>query len=191
MFAPLLLAPLNHLLQQGGWAPRRLAAFAGRVAALQLGRGTSVNIAVAPSGLFELATGNGDTDVLIALPGDTLARLLTDRQSIFANAKISGSADFAELLAQVFRNLRWDVEADLANVVGDVLAHRLVASGTRFLNWQSAACQRLLANAVEFTVEEQRLLLTPSEAAVTAQAIAEVATRADVLEQRLRILEGR
>lgn len=190
MFAPLVLTPLNHLLQQGGWAPRQLAVFAGRIAALQLGRSARLNIAVAPNGLFELASGDITTDVLIALPDDTLTRLLTDRQSIFANAKISGSADFAETLGIVFRNLRWDAEADLARVFGDVLGHRLAAGGMRLLSWQSEAIKRLLGNAVEFTVEEQRLLATASEAAVNGSQIGELDGRIESLELRLRRLEA-
>lgn len=190
MFAPLLLTPLNHLLQQSGWATRQLAVFAGRVAVLQLGRNMALNIAVAANGLFEQASGDVATDVLIALPDDTLARLLTDRQSIFANAKISGSADFAETLGIVFRNLRWDAEADLARVFGDVLGHRLAASGTRLLAWQGEALKRLLGNGVEFVVEEQRLLVTASEAAVSGTLVGELDGRLDSLEQRLRRLEA-
>lgn len=190
MFAPLLLTPLNHLLQQSGWAPRQLAVFAGRVAVLQLGRGMALNIAVAANGLFEQASGDVTTDVLIALPDDTLARLLTDRQSIFANAKISGSADFAEMLGIVFRNLRWDAEADLARVFGDVVGHRLAAGGARLLAWQGEAFKRLLGNGVEFVVEEQRLLVTASEAAIGGSLVDELDERLDSLEQRLRRLEA-
>lgn len=190
MFAPLLLTPLNHLLLQSGWAPRQLAVFAGRVAVLQLGRSMALNINVAANGLFEQAGGDVTTDVLIALPDDTLARLLTDRQSIFANAKISGSADFAETLGIVFRNLRWDAEADLAKVFGDVVGHRLAAGGTRLLAWQGEAFKHLLGNGVEFVVEEQRLVVSAAEAAVSASRVDELDGRIDSLEQRLRRLEA-
>jgi ubiquinone biosynthesis protein UbiJ len=191
MLAPLVLTPLNHLLRQSGWAPRQLANFAGRIAALQVGRSPALHIAVAANGLFETAASDsGERDVLIALPDDTVARLLTDRQSIFANAQISGSADFAETLASVFRNLRWDAEADLARVVGDILAHRLAAGGKRLLAWQSEAIGRLFGNAAEFVIAEQALLLTASEASANDQLIGELSSHIDTLEQRLRRLEA-
>jgi hypothetical protein len=57
------------------------------------------------------------------------AKLLLDRDALFASVKLSGSADLAECLAFVFRNLGWDIEEDLASVLGDIPARRLALTG--------------------------------------------------------------
>lgn len=189
MLGSIVLRPLNHLLRQSGWASRQLSPFADRVASLQLGRLAPLNIQVDAAGLFAQAPSAAATDVVIALPDDTLTRLLTDRRSIFSAATISGRADFAETLGLVFRNLRWDAEADLANVVGDVLAHRLAAGGSQFVAWQGAAINRLFGSVLEYSLEEKQLLVTNLESTKTGRLITELATQTDALEQRLCGLE--
>lgn len=66
--------------------------------------------------------------VSITLPADAPLRALTDRPALMASAQISGSAEFAECLGFIRRNLHWDVEADVSTLVGDIAAG---ASGCR------------------------------------------------------------
>ena len=101
----LALRALNHMLAQSAWARTRLQGFAGRSASLTLPPFT-LNLSVAPDGCFAAAA-DGEPDVRIELPADTPFRALRGGigEAVKA-AQISGSADFADALGFVLRNLR-------------------------------------------------------------------------------------
>lgn len=179
------VSALNHLLTGESWARERLRHFAGHHARLVSGP-LRLDLAVDGEGYFRAADRPDDVlpAVTIELPADAPFRFLTDRNSVFAAARISGTADFAETLAFVFRNLRWDVEEDLARVVGDIAAHRLVRIGRTFLGWQRRAGRNLAANAAEYLGEESGVLVPQRE---MARFRAEI----EALREELARLESR
>lgn len=148
------LAFVNHLLAAEGWATARLKPFVGQTARLEFGE-LALPLSIDGDGYLRRSAALSVADVSIRLPDDAPLRWLTDRPSLFASARISGSADFAEALAFVFRNLRWDVEADLAGVIGDIAAHRLLHGARQFTAWQGRRLRNLAANVAEFLTEEQ------------------------------------
>lgn len=182
-----LVRVLNHLLTGEPWAGERLRVFAGQRVAI-VGGPFPVHLGVTAAGLFEAVAVSGEPAVTISLPADFPARLLVDRSSLFAAAKLAGSVDFAEALAFVFRNLRWDVEDDLAQYVGDIAAHRMVRAGQAAHEWQTGALHNLAANVVEYATEDSALLVPPRE--VQAFAVAVNTLRDDLarLEKRLQRL---
>ena len=161
VLASLLIKPLNHLVADAPWAGERLRRHAGAHLLIAAG-GWRVNLLVGGDGLFHPASA-GVADVEIALPDDFLAKMLVDRQSLMASARLSGSAEIAETLAFVFRNLRWDYEADLAEVVGDIPAHRIARLLGEGFAWQRSMLQRLGSNLAEFATEESALVTRASE----------------------------
>lgn len=153
MFDALITAAFNHLLQSETWARERLRAHAGAQALIQAGL-FDVHLAVDSAGLFERGSPAQPAAVTITLPPDTAFRLLGDRSSVFQAARLSGSADFAETLAFVFRNLRWDVEADLARLVGDIPARRLEMLRLKLVEQATESAQRACRNLAEYASEE-------------------------------------
>lgn len=186
MLAQGTVSALNHLLSGAGWARERLRAFSGQKARVQ-GGPLRIDLMVDGEGYFRRPdAGSAEAPgVTIELPADTPFRLLNDRNSIFAAARLSGTADFAETLAFVFRNLRWDVEDDLSRVVGDVVAHRLVRVGKGFVGWQGQAAQNLAANVAEYLGEESGLVVPKRDADRFAADLAEAATELERLEERV------
>lgn len=154
MFARAAVGGLNHVLGNTPWATARLQPFAGRTARLTA---PPFNLALVVTDDGRLAVGvtTGEPDVTIQLPDNAPLLWLTDRQALFGQARLAGTADFAEALAFVFRNLQWDIESDLAGLVGDVAAHRLVATGRRLTGWQERALKNVAANVGEYLLEEQ------------------------------------
>lgn len=187
MLNTLLVPALNHLLAGEPWAAERLHAFAGQRLAI-VGGPFPVQLGVTSAGLFETSEGSGEPAVTITLPPDFPARLLVDRGSLLAAAKLAGSADFAETLAFVFRNLRWDVEDDLANYVGDIAARRLVQAGKAVHAWQSRAVGNLVSNVAEFATEDSDWLAPPRELQAFAQAVNILRDDVARLEKRLQRL---
>lgn len=187
MLERLLCQPLNHLLVQSEWAVLRLRPFSG--ARVRMGVGTLfVHLCITETGTFEACDPAEMPDVSITLPSDTVLRAVTDRQSIFQAAKLSGSADLAEALGFVFRHLRWDMEADLARVLGDIPARRLTLLQQSLQAQGSAALRRVADNASEYLIEEAGMLATRTEIEAFNDGVSALRDDLARLEKRLQRL---
>lgn len=141
---------LNHLLGEESWARARLKPFAGSHGRIEAGP-MSIGFVVEGDGQLRYAEAP-TSDVTIRLPDDALLRLATDRGSIAGAAHLTGNADFAEALGFVMRNLRWDIEADLARVVGDIPARRIVLGAQSFVGERVDSVRRAGDNLLEFAI---------------------------------------
>ena len=109
-----------------------------------------VPLEITPGGLFTVGAKKAGTTVSISLPADAPLRDLIDRPSLFASGRISGSAELAECLGFVFRNLRWGAENDLSRLVGDIAARRLVAGGKQLAHWNQQQTKNIALNLAEY-----------------------------------------
>lgn len=159
MIERLILPALNHLISGETWAKNRLRPYAGNQVLIDA-TPLRLYLAVDGDGFFTPGSVDQPAAVTITLPGDAAVRFLLDRQSVFQSAKLSGSADFAEALAFVFRNLQWDVEADLAKVLGDIPARRLEMLRVRALKQGRESLARTAQNIAEYAAEESGSLVT-------------------------------
>lgn len=175
---------LNHIVANESWATERLRKHAGAHVRM-VGGPLTIQLAIDQMGLFHLAHGSAEPDVRLRLPSDFVARMLMDRDNMFSAVKLEGSVDLAESLAFVFRNLAWDVEADLAAMIGDIPAHRLVRMGRSI----ATALRRSVSNAAdnlrEYAVDESALLA--NEGDITGFAGAVSALRDDVARLEKRV----
>jgi ubiquinone biosynthesis protein UbiJ len=185
---------INHILARESWACARLQPFSGQTAHLQFGA-LSVPLGITPAGFFSMEVGSAesamDATVTIRLPDDAPLRLLTDRPSLFANAHIAGSAELAETLGFVFRHLRWHVEDDLALLVGDIAAHRLLLGGKRLVQWHAQTVKNFAANITEYLSEETSSLVRRAEVASFADSLAQLCDDCTQLEKRLQKFAAR
>ena len=193
MLLPIALKAINHVLNGEDWAVQRLRAFAGQSLRLELGR-LEVPLQIGDSGLLVAQSASDSSvalqpTVTITLPADAPARLLVDAASLGGRVRVSGSAELAESLNFIFKNLRWDAEHDLARVVGDIAARRLVDGGRQLARWQAAQLSNMASNVVDFFTTEQATLVQRSE--MTEFAASVMATRAALahLESRIAKLE--
>lgn len=182
------LGLVNHLLAGEDWARQRLSPFAGQTARLEFGALT-LPLAINADGLFVAAGGNAPADVTITLPADAPLRALTDRPSLFTAARLAGSAELAETLGFVFRNLRWDAEGDLARFVGDIAAHRLVAVGNGLLRWHQQQAFNLAANLAEYFTEESPSIARHGDVADFCAEVTRLPDQLARLEARIAALE--
>lgn len=174
---------LNHLLRHAQWARERLALSAGSTARIAMPP-LRLEFAIEADGsVSEAATQH--PDVVIALPADTpLQAALNGSEALMRKARITGSAELADSLGFVFRNLRWDAEEDLSRLVGDIAAHRLVALARRFASWHVDAARNLAENFAEYLREEQPSL-------TGARLVEEFANDVDVLRDDIARLDKR
>ena len=180
LFVPLL----NHLLAREDWARQRLQPYKAQTARIE-GGPVQLTMTVDELGAFRSGKPDEVAAVTITLPSDAPFRMLTDPSSILGAARITGAASFAETLAFVFRNLRWDYEADLAGIIGDIPAHRISRLLAEGVAWQQSAARKLGMNAAEFATEESGLVTSARELSRFAQDVDQLRDDAARLEKRI------
>ena len=162
LLAPLALKAFNHLLEQTPSAQAGLARHAGK--SLRLHGGLfDLDIAVTADGAFtDTATEN--PDATIRLDPALLINLPVSGRAAFRSLQTAGDADLLAEVNRAFQTLQWDMEADLAPLVGNMAAHRL-ASGTQALgNLARQGIESMAATLAEFLTEEQPMLANRPQA---------------------------
>lgn len=176
---------VNHLLGGEAWARTRLEPFAGQTACLSLGA-LMLPVTITNAGLFEPGKRTVCAAVTITLPADAPLRALTDRPSLFAAAHITGSAELAEALGFIFRNLCWDAEDDLARLIGDVAARRVLLGGRQFVQWHRQRAKNFALNVAEYLTEESPAIARRTDIAHFCRAVDNVRDDCARIEKRMR-----
>ena len=116
---------LNHVLQQEPEATLRLKRQKGRVIHAQWLEFT-FSLLVTPAGLFDLATQDAKPDLQLEVLARSPLQIL---QMLWAGSKpdvrIEGHVQLAAELNWLVDHVRWDLEEDLARLVGDVPARAI------------------------------------------------------------------
>ena len=180
---------INHLLAGEDWARDRLKPFAGQTVRLEAGPIARV-FAITAGGFVAAGDSDAIVAVTITLPADAPLRALIDRPALYAAAQISGSAELAENLGFLLRNVRWDIESDLAQLVGDIAARRLVEGGERVRNWQAEQARNLAQNLAEYFTEENPLIARRRDLADFCSEVAALQECLARIERRVAALES-
>ncbi|HEX3140051.1 MAG TPA: hypothetical protein VHQ87_08355 [Rhizobacter sp.] len=121
---------LNHVLQQEPEAQQRLMRQQGRVVEVKW-RFIMVRVMATPAGLLDLAPETATPDLTLTVTeespfGLAQATLRGDKPAV----RIVGEVQLAAEVNWLVDHVRWDVEDDLARLIGDVPAHA-VGNGAR------------------------------------------------------------
>ncbi|MDP2824683.1 MAG: hypothetical protein Q8O52_18630 [Sulfuritalea sp.] len=186
-----LLAAINHLLGQAAWARDKLAPFAGHAARVKLPPFEAAFLigedgCISAPSLTNAAA--AEPEVSISLPAATPLLAMQGKDAVLRAAHIEGSAEFAEALGFVIRNLRWDAEEDLSGIVGDIAAHRIVSGTREFAAWQQQAARNLAENLAEYFTEEQPMIARQADIAGFSNDIDRLRDDVARLEKRLQRL---
>jgi ubiquinone biosynthesis protein UbiJ len=182
-----LLAAINHLLGQASWAREKLAPFAGHAAQIKLPPFEAAFL-IGADGCLSAPLPDAALEVSISLPAATPLLALQGKDAVMRAARIEGSAEFAEALGFVIRNLRWDAEEDLSRIIGDIAAHRIVKGTTGFAARQQQAAQNFAANLAEYFTEEQPLIARQADIAAFSGDIDRLRDDVARFEKRLQRL---
>jgi len=117
---------LNHVLMQERDGQARLARQRGRVV-LATWRHFEMRLVATPAGLLDLADPAAPADLTLTLTQESpweLAQsaLRGDKPQV----RIAGDVQFAAEINWLVDHVRWDLEEDLARLVGDAPAHTLM-----------------------------------------------------------------
>ena len=184
---------LNALLGREPWAGERLARHAGKTVRFAWGR-QRLSLTIDSDGKVAPADEAIVPDVTLTLQSDkfSLAGLPVGGMPDFAEVThISGDAGLAQVVGDLARDLRWDPQDDLARVVGDIPASRLVAGTRAAASGVRDAGGRLAANVAEYLTEETPTLAGKPVLAQHVLDVAQLQADADALEKRVNALAAR
>ena len=182
-----LAAVLNHCLSRQPALRDKLAVHAGKCARIDAGA-TQLQLAIASDGLLEAADGADASVTLRVNPAD-LPQLLANRERAFAYVHISGDADVARTISEVAQGLRWDAEEDLAALVGDIAAVRIVQAARDAADNAKLGGRKLIENLAEYLLEEQPTLMYRRSGDEFAGAVATLRDDVERLAKRIASLE--
>jgi ubiquinone biosynthesis protein UbiJ len=120
-----LVLLLNHVLMQEPQAMDRLRRQAGRIVEARW-RIFTIRLVATPAGLLDLATPGAAPDLTLAVTEDSpwslaQAALRGEKPPV----RIACDVQFAAEVNWLVDHVRWDLEEDLARVIGDAPAHAL------------------------------------------------------------------
>jgi ubiquinone biosynthesis accessory factor UbiJ len=171
---------LNRVLSDYPMARDLLTAHAGKSITAEIGP-ISAHIRVSAYGEFEMV-GTTDNarpptegllreaapDVAFRIPLRLLPRLARGDESAFSEVVFEGDSEFASALSSVARNVDWDIEEDLSQVIGDIGAKRIVGGANTARQWSNDAEARLMVNVAEYLTEEKRAFATKRDVELLA-----------------------
>lgn len=187
-----LLAVLNHLLVRQPRLASALSEHAGKSA--RIDAGISVRLRVGADGLLESLGVDETTDemsVTISIEPADLPLVLANPERAASFAKLSGDAEFARTVSEVVSSLRWDAESDLAPIVGDIAAVRIVQAARALAAQVKTGGQRLAENVAEYLLEENPVLLYRRAGEDFASDVAVLRDDVERLAKRIALLEKR
>jgi ubiquinone biosynthesis protein UbiJ len=177
---------LNHLLRQSPGAADALLHHAGCSVRFDL-TFAQFDCRIADDGCFSEAV-VATPDAIIRPTPALIARLPFFGRDALRHADYSGDPALLATLDRVFKQLNWDVEADLAPVVGDIAAHRLHALGRDVLANLAHTVSALGHNASEYMVEEADMMARSVDVARFNREVDLLADDVARLDARLRRL---
>ncbi len=187
----------NHLLSRQPALAAKLAAHAGKVAAIDAGL-LQLVLRVGADGLLQDAASEGaaaaegaasTANVTIRIKPADLPQILADMSRAFAYVNISGDAEFAKTISDVANGLHWEAEEDLAPLVGDIAAVRLARAGRDAVEQMKTGSRKLVENLAEYLLEENPTLLYRAAGEAFASNVAVLRDDVERLAKRIALLE--
>jgi ubiquinone biosynthesis protein UbiJ len=185
------VAALNYLLETEPWARARLAPFAGEVLELRAPPLPALRFAIAADGRLAPAGPVAAASLVVTLGPAALAAAARGEEHLLRAIDVAGNAGLAAEVMFLLRHLRWDVEEEVAKLLGDAAAHRLVGMAREVAAWHADAARRLAEGLVEYAAEEKRLLVKRGELEQVAIAHARLRDGLERLEKRIERLRER
>ncbi len=190
--AQLPVSALNALLRREPWARERLEPHAGKSVRFIVGPGI-VNLSIQGSGFVAAsdpaivpnATFTIPVARLVSLPGVLRSR---DPSALTALLHVEGDAALAQVVSELARSLRWDLQDDLSRVVGDVATARLVGAGKLAASGMEQAAERLAGNVSEYMTEESGLMTGRAAFQGLSADMRSMLQRLELLEARVGAL---
>ena len=186
--ASLFEKSLNHLLAQNPGASTRLSRHAGQYVRIDIGF-KQLDFVIAADGHL-LASSTATPDATLRATSSVLMQLPFLGREALRHADYSGDVALLQTLNAIFREVRWDIEAELAPLLGDIAAHRVAIAAQQTARNVRHAGQAIQSSVSEYIVEEAAMLARKSDIMRFASEIDTLVDDVARLEARLIRLEN-
>lgn len=184
------VASINHLVRASSWARAALIPHAGKTARFEI-LPLAVSLTVLPDGEVSPAATGVTPSVTLRLTPGLLLRLAAGDENAWREVEVVGDAEFAMVINQLARQLRWDAEEDLSRFFGDIAAHRLVETGRSLQRWGQGTARHVGRSMAGYWTEEDPLIAGASELAEFHHAVDIVRDDVARLEKRIEAFLNR
>ena len=148
-------------------------------------------LTVQTTGEVEAALSGASRDLEVRISPFLLPRLAAREEAAFRDIEMQGDMEFAQEVSFLARNLTWDVEEDLARLVGDIAAHRIVQGARQARDWGRDAALRVGQGAAEYWTEESPLIASRVKVEGFVRDVAELRDAVERLDKRVELLAKR
>jgi ubiquinone biosynthesis protein UbiJ len=179
---------LNHVLRSAPLAVERLRPHAGRTVAFHVGP-LDFAFTIQTTGEVIAARPGVARDLDVRISPFLLPRLAAREEAAYREIEMAGDMELAQEVSFLARHLTWDVEEDLARVVGDIPAHRLVSTARSLSEWGRDAALRVAQGLTEYWTEEAELIASRVKVERFVREVSELREALDRLEKRIERLE--
>ena len=142
-----LVLLLNHVLEQNQSAQERLLTQRGKTVRVSWQQ-FALRLQITPAGLFALLPDAADADLSLTLQEQQPLQLLQraamgERPAVH----IAGDAQLAEHINWLVAHVRWNVQAELADVVGQTPAHYLALAAQHLAHALRCFVERMVPSS--------------------------------------------
>ena len=186
-----IAATVNHLLSRQASLTSLLKTHAGKTACFDVGI-VQLYLCVTGEGLLrqvEQSVADNKPAVSIRINPTELPAILANMKQAFSHVKIEGDADFAKTISEVVMHLQWDAEEDLAPLIGDIAAVRLVQFARASLHNAKVSSQSFIDSVAEYLLEEQPVLLRRQKRLEFSAQVMTMRDDTERLAKRIALLE--
>ena len=187
LFPDPVTSGLNHVLRSAPLALERLRPHAGRTVAFHVGPLTFA-FTVQTTGEVTSARADIPRDLSVRISPFLLPRLAAHEEAAYREIEMTGDMELAQEVSFLARNLTWDVEEDLARVIGDIPAHRIVSTARSFNAWGRDAALRVAQGVSEYWTEEAPLIASRVKVEGFVRDVSDLREAVDRLEKRIERL---
>jgi ubiquinone biosynthesis protein UbiJ len=145
----------NHLFQQNEWLKKDFSKHKSKSILFIVGP-IHYGLGVSEDGIPEYKDDIDNYDAEIKLSISSALALMRGQKKI--NIEIKGDIDFATLISNVLKDIKWDFEDDLSEVIGDVPAYHLVKLGKKVLKSTKETSFNIADTFKEYWLEEKPLI---------------------------------
>jgi ubiquinone biosynthesis protein UbiJ len=189
MLKPLLTQLLNHLINQNGWAREQLQPFAGGTVRFIIPP-IGATVTVLEDGGLAMAGETAEPGATVTIPFSVALRLLADDEAANTLITLEGDTELAAALGKVLRNIQWEYEEDLSQLIGDVAAHQIGEFGREAVSEAKRQSLNVAQMFSEYWQEEQPLIAKKRHVENFLKEVDALREDVERFEKRLEKLAG-
>ena len=126
MFKPIAAQFLQHITHQNNWSRKHLIPYVGKVVQFNI-IPFKTKLIILEDGSLGIPPDHAVADATIHIPPSLAIRLMAKDEAAKMLIKIDGDSHLATELSKVLQYIRWDIEEDLSQAIGDISANKITS----------------------------------------------------------------